>query len=193
MKNKKWLAAVMMLVFLVFAACDDAGQAAAETSGLTEMEAQAGSFIDIGGRAEEAGTGKSAEGTEELIVYRSNGKADGLETEIHRVGALTPEEVINCLSKHNIVSMDTKVLGFEVKKDEERGRTVLELDLSKAFGEYLRTMGKDSEEVVLSALANTFLENYQADGILLTVEGKTLETAHGIYGGELIFKELTDN
>ncbi len=193
MKNKKWLAAVMMLVFLVFAACDDSGQAEAETLGLMEMEAQAVNFIGIGGQAEEAGMGNTAEGTEELVVYHSNGKADGLETEIHRVNSLTPEEVINCLSRHNIVSMDTKVLGFEVKKDEAQGKTVLELNLSKAFGEYLRTMGKDSEEVVLSALTNTFLENYQADGILLTIEGKTLETAHGNYGGELLFKGLADD
>ena len=61
------------------------------------------------------------------------------------------------------------------------------LDLSGAFGEYVKTMGESGEKVVMAALTNTFLENYGADGLVLTVEGEVLETRHASYGEELTF------
>lgn len=190
MKKKKWLAAAVMLVLVVFAACDDSDGAAAVTSDMTGMEARTVVPEITGGQAEDGEVNYVYAEPVEMVVYYSNGRADGLEKETLEVTGMTPEEIIHNLSSHNIVSIDTKVLGFTKREADAQGRLVLELDLSKAFGEYLRTMGADGEGVILAALTNTFLENYQADGLLLTVDGGRLETGHGTYEGEFVYQKL---
>lgn len=162
--RKKYLVvwAALLAVFL-FAACGDAANEPEEPAVLPETDAAA---------AEQ-------EKTELLKVYYSNAKADGLEEETTEVEAIVPDVIIERLAVHNIVSIDTKVNSFET--DEEEGKTILYLDLSKAFSEYLRTMGSSGESMIMKALTRTFLEAYSADSIVLTVEGEALETAHAVY------------
>ncbi|MFT3986017.1 MAG: hypothetical protein QM697_19135, partial [Lachnospiraceae bacterium] len=48
---------------------------------------------------------------QELVIYYSNSKADGLETETVLVEEVTPDAIIGYLAGHNIVSIDTRVNG----------------------------------------------------------------------------------
>ena len=112
------------------------------------------------------------------IYYGNSGSLD-LKQEVTGIEQLTPENLIDSLAKHNIVSLDTKVNSFE-EEDCEEGK-VLKLDLSKAFREYLRTMSKNSEKVILASVVDTFLDAYEAQAIQITVEGDLLETSHGSY------------
>ena len=125
---------------------------------------------------------------EELTVYFSNKRADGLETEVISVEKITPETIIDHLAIHNIVSIDTKVNEF--KETAEEGRNLLKLDLSKAFGEYLKTMGTSGEIMIMAALTDTFLQAYEADALQLTVEGAVIETGHEIYEEPLTFTDM---
>ena len=125
---------------------------------------------------------------EELTVYFSNKRADGLETEVISVEKITPETIIDHLAIHNIVSIDTKVNEFE--ETAEGGRNLLKLDLSKAFGEYLKTMGTSGEIMIMAALTDTFLQAYEADALQLTVEGAVIETGHEIYEEPLTFTDM---
>ncbi len=125
---------------------------------------------------------------EELTVYFSNKRADGLETEVISVEKITPETIIDHLAIHNIVSIDTKVNEFE--ETAEEGRNLLKLDLSKAFGEYLKTMGTSGEIMIMAALTDTFLQAYEADALQLTVEGAVIETGHEIYEEPLTFTDM---
>ncbi|WMC92101.1 GerMN domain-containing protein [Kineothrix sp. MB12-C1] len=125
---------------------------------------------------------------EELTVYFSNKRADGLETEVISVEKITPEIIIDHLAIHNIVSIDTKVNEFE--ETAEEGRNLLKLDLSKAFGEYLKTMGTSGEIMIMAALTDTFLQAYEADALQLTVEGAVIETGHEIYEEPLTFTDM---
>ena len=116
---------------------------------------------------------------EEAVVYFGDGGSVALKQETIEVEAISPEELITALARHNIVSLDTKVLSFE--QSAENGTEVLYLDLSKAAGEYLRTMSKEAECIIVAAIADTFLENYGADVIYITVEGDTLVTSNAEY------------
>ena len=116
---------------------------------------------------------------EETVIYFGDGGSVALKQETTEVEVISPEELINALARHNIVSLDTKVLSFE--QGEENGAEVLYLDLSKAAGEYLRTMSKEAECIIVAAIADTFLENYGADAIYITVEGETLVTTNAEY------------
>lgn len=116
---------------------------------------------------------------ETVVIYYGKGGTLDLIEETVVLQEKTADELISVLAKHNIVSLDTKVLSFE--EGLEGDATVLYLDLSKAAGEYLRTMSKEAECIIIASLVNTFLENYQADRIYLTVEGKSLLVSNAAY------------
>lgn len=117
--------------------------------------------------------------TETAVLYYGNGASHELNQETVELEEMTPEALVDALAKHNIVSLDTKVLAFEEEMQDEQ--KILHLDLSKAAGEYLRTMSKEAECIIVASIVNTFLENYEADAIYLKVEGEALVTSHTEY------------
>lgn len=135
---------------------------------------------------------------EEAVVYYGNGGSIALKQETIEIEAVTPDELIGALAKHNIVSLDTKILSFE--QEEEDGAVILYLDLSKAVSEYLQTMSKEAECIIVAAVVNTFLENYDADAIYIMVGGEALVTSNAEYTeaivqctpGELLDMLLSD-
>lgn len=112
---------------------------------------------------------------EEAVVYYGDGGSVALKEETIEVKTVTPDELIGTLAKHNILSLDTKILSFGQENE------MLYLDLSKAAGEYLRTMSREAECIIVAAVANTFLRNYDADAIYIMVEGEALATSNAVY------------
>lgn len=115
---------------------------------------------------------------EAVIFYGEAGSYD-LSREIIPIEDKTAEELVDALARHNIMSLDTKVLSFEEKEDA--GEKILHLDLSKAAGEYLKTMSREAECIILASVINTFLENYEADGVCIAVNGRPLTTKNAEY------------
>lgn len=120
--------------------------------------------------------------TEEAGIVICYGKdmESGLTEETITAEEITPEVLVSALARHNILPLlDMKVLSM--KETQEDGRKVLYLDLSGTFREYLQTMSKEAECIIISSVSNTFLANYDADAIYITVEGEALVTANGEY------------
>ncbi|MCD7725569.1 MAG: GerMN domain-containing protein [Clostridiales bacterium] len=115
----------------------------------------------------------------EMVLYYSNGTFDSLDSETLEVEKITADVIVSALARHNIVSIDTKALSLEEEETEE-GK-LLYLDLSEAVNGYLRTMTREAESIIIASITDTFLENYEADGIYLTVEGKVLKTSYAVY------------
>ena len=160
----------------------DEEQAGKDTPGETMEQG----LITLANQETESSAGEEEQAAEqdetpaaEAVIYYGNGASHELNREPVEIKAMLPEELIEALAKHNIVSLDTKVLSFE--EEEQDGKKVLYLDLSKAAGEYLRTMSEEAEYIIVASIVNTFLENYSADGMYLLVEGKALVTSHAEY------------
>lgn len=67
---------------------------------------------------------------------------------------------------------------------------VLTLDMNEAFAGYVRSLGTSGELLAVSAVVNTALLLFDgAESVLLTVEGRTLETGHQIYDDPISFYE----
>ena len=79
------------------------------------------------------------------------------------------------------LEMDSAVELKSVSFGTNGGEKVVMLDLNQAFADYVSRMSTSGEYIVMGSLTNTFLECYQSELLLLTVEGKVLETGHGIY------------
>lgn len=115
----------------------------------------------------------------DVVIYYGNGASDKLNTEVSAMEQLTAENIISALAGHNIVPIGTKVNAFE-EEEKDKGKA-LQLDLDKAFREYLKTMNNESEKIILASITATFLEAYDAESIMITVDGKVLETNHAVY------------
>lgn len=116
---------------------------------------------------------------ETVTIYYGKGGSSDLKEETVILQEKTADELISVLAKHNIVSLDTKVLSFEERVEEDRA--VLYLNLSKGAGEYLRTMSKEAECIIIASITNTFVENYDAEAIYLMIEGGPLITSNREY------------
>lgn len=198
MKNRKLMAVISVMIVMTLAACGNA------VEDVTAMDENAGSqtsandllvnsleyLLDEDGvtsdedgqvSEKEDGLAEKEEMTEqtEVTIYYGNGASNMLSSEPTVMEQVTAENLIDALLKHNIVSLGTKVNSFE--EEEVDGVKKLRLDLSKTFREYLKTMSQEGEKVIMSSVAATFLEAYEAEEIVITVEGKVLETEHTSY------------
>lgn len=161
---------------------------AADTAQPAEDTEESGLAADADAAEDAAQSTEDAADSESVadaVIYYADAGSQDLSRETAAVEELTAETLLESLAQHNIVSLDTKVLSFE-QTTEEDGE-VLHLDLSNAFSEYLETMSDEAEAIIVSALADTFLDNYDADAIRITVEGETLATDRAEYGDALLW------
>lgn len=153
-----------------------------ETQDEEETEDKAEQTTEEQPEQEDAGTQEKENGTEEkgVVICYSSDMENCLTEETIAAEEITPEILVSALARHNILPLlDMKVLSMEER--EENGRKLLYLDLSGTFREYLQTMSREAECIIISSVANTFLENYDADAICITVEGETLVTSNAEY------------
>lgn len=198
--NKKKLTVLMaVFVLLILSACtkteeatdisdtNDSNESSADLlvgtleyllndNGITDEKSD---FIQIKDNEQEHNEKEEPSNQIKATIYYGNGASDKLDTEISTMEELTAESLLNALAVHNIVSIGTKVNSFE--EGEENGIKFLYLDLDKAFREYLKTMSDESEKVILASVTATFLEAYDAEHIVITVDGKVLETNNKTY------------
>ena len=90
------------------------------------------------------------------------------------------DDLLGRLVIHNIVPLDCKVKNFDVVTEDDGTKTI-SLDLSDSFKQYLSTMSDKAEEAILASLADTFLYNYNAERINITIGGQIISTKSGDY------------
>ncbi len=147
---------------------------------LSACAAKADSPAD-GGQEEQQGAGLTdAEGTRQVSVFVPDAQAEYLTGSYVDVPAREslPEMLINGLAAKGALPETVKIIECAFQVEEGR----LRLDLNSAYLDALEAGGSAGESMTLYAVVNTFLFNYPtADSFVLTVEGKTIETEHGVY------------
>ena len=64
------------------------------------------------------------------------------------------------------------------------------LDLSDAFGQSIKASDEAAQRRTLQSLVNTFLTRYNAEGLLLSIEGTDLQTMNRRYDRPILFDQL---
>ena len=64
------------------------------------------------------------------------------------------------------------------------------LDLSDAFAQAVRSSDASTQQLTLQILANTFLTHYEADGLLLSIEGTDLQTLSARYDQPILYGQF---
>lgn len=174
MKKRLLIMGIVSVLALSVTACGGETLTEYQKNNTAEVSANAGTTEQM---QEEAS--KDAQKVS-VCIYYSNADASGFEAKEIEMDSLSPDNLIGELALVNVVSYDTEVLDFS-----KSGKS-LTLDLSTDFSDYVNMMGTAGEYIVIGSLVNTFLDAYSADDILITSNGKTLETSHAIYDKPLL-------
>ena len=174
MKKRLLIMGIVSVLALSVTACGGETLTEYQKNNTAEVSANAGTTEQM---QEEAS--KDAQKVS-VCIYYSNADASGFEAKEIEMDSLSPDNLIGELALVNVVSYDTEVLDFS-----KSGKS-LTLDLSNDFSNYINMMGTAGEYIVIGSLVNTFLDAYSADDILITSNGKTLETSHAIYDKPLL-------
>lgn len=126
----------------------------------------------------------------QVEIFYGNEDGDGIISEIMNMEPVTATKIIGELAKKNIVSADTKVLGLT--KQTQNGKIRLKLNMSKEFQEYVSMMGTSGEYIVVGSLVNSFLKAYNAEDVLILIEGELFETGHQSYENYLQFYQQSN-
>lgn len=200
MAVKKWRTGIFVLVVLsamTLLACGadtkDAAQQQTnvqvegnESSGDAKLSGEVAEKTEPEGTAEELlQIAEVSEEKKQVEIFYGNENADGIISEVVDMEPVTATKILAELSKKNIISADTRVLGLT--KENVEGKVRLRLNMSGEFQEYVSMMGTSGEYIVVGCLVNTFLKAYDAEDVLIFIEGKTFETGHELYDNYLQF------
>ena len=128
---------------------------------------------------------ESADTAAEINLYYGDENCENILSEKLTLSELSPENIMEAILAKGVIPEPVAVNSFLMDKTG-----VIRLDLGKEFGSMIGVMGTSGEYIMMGALVNTFLDAYSASGLMLQVDGKTLETGHNIYDYTLEFYPL---
>lgn len=111
-----------------------------------------------------------------ITVYYGDDNAEHLISTVYPTDRLDEYSVMGALKAVGAVNMDVGLNSFEAKE-----RT-LYIDVSKEFQTQLCSYGTSGEMILMGSVVRTYLEAFNSDEIVITVDGETLESGHEIYG-----------
>lgn len=125
-----------------------------------------------------------------LVIYYGDSNVQYLLSKEVMVEELTPNHIIEELTLENVLPENVKVNKIEFLEDN--GESAMKIDFSAAFAERLASLGTSGELIMIGSVTNTFLEAYDVDKMLMTVDGQTVESGHSIYDEYLYPFENSD-
>lgn len=166
---KKLIAGLLALTMLLaLCACGSKTTTAEKTPPVETSAAQTET------PAQETPDASPVASTVECKLFLPNDSIDGVGEKTVTVEN-NAQSVMDALIENGAAPEGTRVNSAEVD-----GKT-LKLDLSKEFGDAVKSTGTAGETMYLVSLVDTFLVFYDCDQLVLTVEGQTLETGHQVY------------
>lgn len=112
---------------------------------------------------------------ETIIVYLGNDNADGFIEEEGKMKELNEILILQLL-----IEKDALPENIEINEFKQEGKT-LTIDFNQAFADYVSATGTAGEYIAMGSVVNTYLDAYDAESILITVNGNAVETGHNIY------------
>lgn len=129
----------------------------------------------------------TAESVDVVSIYSGNEDATGLDKKMTEVKELDAQALVDKLVEAGVLEEGTKVLSFEMTGDSaEEGGPAAANESTSAAEEKIGTLdlsqvpssGTAGETLMLGAIGNTFIENYELDKLKLLVNGKNYSSGH---------------
>lgn len=118
-----------------------------------------------------------------LTLYLPNEDATGFIPCSWEVSELSPSAVCRALIEAGALTDGVEFNSIQVEGSQVR------LDVNAAFGQHIGSYGTAGEYMVMGSVVNTLLSAYNAETVLITMNGQVLESGHVIYDFPLAFFE----
>lgn len=194
MKIKKLTSlAVALVLAFAFVGCSktDAGNSTEDKDNNTTQTQQESSDKEEDKKDDKEENDKLAsEETEEesIVVYNYDLENEKLIENEVKAKKEDPKVVFEELKNLGVIPKDAKLNSFDVT--EANGTKTGLLDVNSAF--INNNLGSGAESLMLDAVAQTFIENFDVNQIQLTVDGKDYESGHIVLGeGDYLKPERT--
>lgn len=123
--------------------------------------------------------------SEEIItIYYFAGDSEDIITKDISVTGDISEGIIQELKNKKVLSDECKVQ--EVLVDQNLNQ--IHIDIDKEFGDYFRSMGTTGSELILKCLVQSYQATYKCESVLITEDGKPLDTGHAVLDGYISYE-----
>ncbi len=195
-KRMKPACLILFLILMVFTACSAKKDISPESDPQTADEAEMNNESIMVKKAE------IQENKMKTKIFVPDSQAEKLlEKEVD--SEATPQGLINVLVNESVLPNGVRVNDFTMEidgvefnpdtMDKKDSDTITgKLDLTQEFADSIRQQGTAGENMMMGAVVNTFIENYELLEIEITVNGQTLESGHSVYDQPLTFYEDND-
>lgn len=120
---------------------------------------------------------------EELTLYLPDDNAEYFETKAVIVPAINEKSILEQLQLADVLNDHVSI-----NSCIQNGQA-LTIDFNNAFSQQVCSMGTAGEYLIIGSVVNTFLTAYQAEAVVITVDGQAWESGHAIYDAPLFFFE----
>ena len=108
-------------------------------------------------------------------LYIPNDDAETFTEVTIETNQISSEHVLAALQKYDVLPENVALNAFGSSGSQ------LTMDFNRPFGDLISSTGTSGERMITGSVFNTFLNAFQAESIVFTVEGEILESGHVIY------------
>jgi Sporulation and spore germination. len=119
---------------------------------------------------------QTQQSAEEIIISILNENTSTIDMKSVYISEITPENIVDVLISENVLNNDIVINNF--LSEEIDGKLVLRLDFNEAFTKYMKQYGSAGVEFIKASLCNTFMDNYNAEEVWITVDGVSPKGEH---------------
>lgn len=119
-----------------------------------------------------------------VTLYRGDSNCEYILPVECEIAEKSPEEILEKLYDFEVFSEPVAANSFSVDN-----YNVIHLDMDQSFASLVQSSGTAGEHIMVGCLVNSFLSVFEADGVVITVNGETFESGHAVYDFTLTFFE----
>ncbi|MBQ9979586.1 MAG: GerMN domain-containing protein [Oscillospiraceae bacterium] len=127
--------------------------------------------------------GKKADTAELTVFYGGEGSA--LQMEKTYVQSITPDTVLQSLQRRSVIPEGIQCNSFGISEPNENGRVTIYLDLTDKIARAMKRTGCQGERTMINAIVDTYLNAYDADEIVISVNGAELDSGRCRYSNPI--------
>ena len=117
-----------------------------------------------------------------VTLYKGDDNAEFVIPVECEIAEQSPQAIADKLVELGVFSAPVTANSFTVDNSN-----VIHLDMGQDFAAQIFSSGTAGEHIMVGSLVNSFISVYEADAVLITVEGSTFESGHAIYDYALSF------
>ena len=119
-----------------------------------------------------------------VTLYKGDDNAEFVVPVECEIAEQSPQAIVDKLVELGVFGSAVTANSFTVDNSN-----VIHLDMGQDFATQIFSSGTAGEHIMVGSLVNSFISVFEADAVLITVDGKPFESGHAVYDYALSFFE----